>query len=60
MVTKQKATINIRIYPKTHKRLRIKSAKLGISLALATDIVSLENRIQDQVEELQKKGIKLP
>jgi len=41
MATKQTATVNIRIYPKTHKRLKIKSAKLGISLAETADWASI-------------------
>lgn len=40
MATKQKATVQVRIYPKTHKRLKINSARLGISLAEIIDATS--------------------
>lgn len=48
----EKDTVSIRIYPKTHKRLKIKAAKLNISLAETTDVMSL-----DQTRWSNKKGI---
>lgn len=41
MATKQKATVQVRIYPKTHKRLKIKAAKCQISLAETVDMLSV-------------------
>jgi hypothetical protein len=38
--TKQKAVHQVRLYPTTYKRLKIKAAQLGISLAELLDKLS--------------------
>lgn len=38
-MTKEKATIQVRIYPSTHKRLKIRAAKAGATIAEAIDVI---------------------
>jgi predicted HicB family RNase H-like nuclease len=54
MATKQKATVQVRIYPDTHKRLKVKAARCRVSLAEMIDAESLGYDLQ-MAEEMSKK-----